>query len=275
MSSVKLEQVRHPESQNDQLSPAQIITVGQPGGTANTEEQFQEAVLSQLKRIIWGPAVGNWYSNFSGSGVKSLQELSSGIVSGSVTFPDMFLETDPDLGNVIWTNTKSGSQVTSETWTNTVTSKLVKSIDYTYTSSKLTQEVRKVFGADGTTITAQATIVYVYSGNEVSSYTLNRDVTDTGGAVTFPDLFLEVDPDLGNVIRTSTKVGSLTSAEAWTNTATSKLVKSIDYTYNGNKIDHEVRKVFAIDGTTITAQATITYVYSGNEVSSYTLNRDV
>lgn len=79
--------------------------------------------------------------------------------------------------NIENTLTYSGSLVTQEKWVNTLTSKTVRQVDYTYTSGKVTKEVRKIFASDGTTVLAQETLDYTYTtGGRLSKETYTRDV---------------------------------------------------------------------------------------------------
>jgi hypothetical protein len=87
------------------------------------------------------------------------------------------LDDEPGSVGTTYTVTRSGSRVTQEKWVNTGNSFTIKQIDYTYVSDKVTTEVRKVFSAaDGTTVIAQKTLTYVYSGNLVVGETVTRDV---------------------------------------------------------------------------------------------------
>lgn len=74
---------------------------------------------------------------------------------------------------------------------------------------------------------------------------------------------------------TNTKVGSQITQEKWAKTAGGANIKTIDYTYTGNKVTTEVRKVFATNGVTIIAQVTITYSYTGSTVTGETIVRNV
>lgn len=71
--------------------------------------------------------------------------------------------------------TYSGILVTKEEWKRNDAT-LIKSIDYTYVAINVITEVRKVFAADGTTIVAQVTWSYVYTGVQVISATMIRNV---------------------------------------------------------------------------------------------------
>ena len=73
---------------------------------------------------------------------------------------------------VMW----SGAYASTETWTNPSTSHNIRTIAYTYTGSLLTQEVWKVFAADGTTITGQVTYTYTFTLNRASGGTTTRNV---------------------------------------------------------------------------------------------------
>ena len=86
------------------------------------------------------------------------------------------LDNEPVGTGVTYAVTRSGSQVTQETWTNTATTKTIKTIAYTYTGNRVTQEVRTVYATDGITIVAQATITYTYTGNTVTGDTTVRNV---------------------------------------------------------------------------------------------------
>lgn len=86
------------------------------------------------------------------------------------------LDNEPVGTNVTYAVTRSGNHVTQEKWTNTATTKNIKTIAYTYTGNQVTQEVRTVYATDGATIVAQATITYTYSGNTVTGDSTVRNV---------------------------------------------------------------------------------------------------
>jgi hypothetical protein len=77
---VRYDRVRVADSKDDQKSPAQIVTGALTGSV--TQEDYQEFVLSQIKRIIWGTAPGNWYLDFASLGILSLKELSKVVGDG-------------------------------------------------------------------------------------------------------------------------------------------------------------------------------------------------
>jgi hypothetical protein len=70
--------VRRADALDDQKSAANIVGAD---GASVTQEDLQEYVLSQIKRVIFGNNVGNWFSDFVGSGILSLKDISTAIVS--------------------------------------------------------------------------------------------------------------------------------------------------------------------------------------------------
>ena len=89
---------------------------------------------------------------------------------------DFLLDNEPDSLNNTYSNTISGGKVTQEVWVRTAGATNIKVIDYTYTGPKVTTEVRKVYATDGTTIIAQTTMTYSYTGSVVTGITVTRDV---------------------------------------------------------------------------------------------------
>lgn len=107
----------------------------------------------------------------------SLSQLATG--GSGITYNEFLLENGPiaDTGvdDATYTPTYSGINVTKEEWKRNDAT-LIKSIDYTYTGINITTEVRKVFAANGTTVVAQVTWTYTYSGITLTSATMTRDV---------------------------------------------------------------------------------------------------
>ena len=89
---------------------------------------------------------------------------------------DLFLDSEPTTPGTTWSTTITGGKVTQEKWVRTAGATNLKTIDYTYTVNKVTTEVRKVFATDGTTVVAQNTLTYSYTGNVVSGIVATRDV---------------------------------------------------------------------------------------------------
>ena len=98
-------------------------------------------------------------------------------VSGTgIAAYELFLDAEPTTPNNTYSNTIASGKVTQEKWVRTSDSSNLKTIDYTYTGSKLTTEVRKVFDTDGTTILAQMTLNYTYTSSTLTGETVTRDV---------------------------------------------------------------------------------------------------
>lgn len=89
------------------------------------------------------------------------------------------------------------------------------------------------------------------------------------------DFLLENEPPSAGSSESFTRVGGKLTKETWTRTVGSTTWKTIDYTYTGNLLTTEVRKVFATDGITVVAQLTLTYSYSGNVMTGVTRVRNV
>jgi len=99
--------------------------------------------------------------------------------SGGLTYTEFLLDSEPtkETGatDCTYTPTYATGKITKEEWfRNDAT--LIKSIDYTYASGKVSTEVRKVFAANGTAILAQVTWSYSYTGNNLILATMTRDV---------------------------------------------------------------------------------------------------
>jgi hypothetical protein len=87
---------------------------------------------------------------------------------------------------------------------------------------------------------------------------------------------LEVAPNRVGMIYTPTYTGGKVTQERWVQTSNSFEIKRITYTYSGDLASTAQIKVFSItDGTTVVAQKTITYSYSGFQVTGFTVTRDV
>jgi len=88
---------------------------------------------------------------------------------------DFLLVSDPPEPGTDYAITRSGGLVTKEEWTRTG-GNLLKSIDYTRSGGVVTQEDRKVFDTDGTTLLGHLRIVYTRSGGVVTTATYTRVV---------------------------------------------------------------------------------------------------
>lgn len=102
------------------------------------------------------------------------------LITGSgLTYIEFLLDNEPiaETGatDCTYTPTYALGKITKEEWKRNDTT-LIKSIDYSYTGAQVTQEVRKVFAANGTTILAQVTWSYTYTGSNLTSASMTRDV---------------------------------------------------------------------------------------------------
>ena len=61
--------------------------------------------------------------------------------------------------------------------------------------------------------------------------------------------------------------GNRVTKETWKRAADGTQIKTIDYTYTGNLVTQEVRKIYAEDGIRIVAQKTVVYNYSNNNTA--------
>lgn len=87
---------------------------------------------------------------------------------------------------------------------------------------------------------------------------------------------LDNEPVSEGTTYTLTRLGNKVTQEKWVQTVGSNVIKTIDYTYTGNLVTQEVRKVYdRATGLTVIAQVTIVYSYVGNSVTSETITRNV
>ena len=68
----RYDRVRVADMTDDQKTAAQIVT-GATGGSV-TQEEYQEFVLSQMKRMIFGDLAGNWYDDFLAGNINPLAQ---------------------------------------------------------------------------------------------------------------------------------------------------------------------------------------------------------
>ena len=72
---VRYREVRVADLQNDQKTAPQILNA--PAASI-TQEQFQEFILSQIKRIIHGDNAGTWRDDFLALGILDLEDMARG-----------------------------------------------------------------------------------------------------------------------------------------------------------------------------------------------------
>jgi hypothetical protein len=88
---------------------------------------------------------------------------------------DFLLDNEPMSVSTTYTATWVGGIVSKEQWFIAGPIQL-KSIDYTFSNSKVTTEVRKVFAGDGITVIAQSTIAYTYVSDIIQSTIVTRNI---------------------------------------------------------------------------------------------------
>jgi hypothetical protein len=89
---------------------------------------------------------------------------------------DFLLDNEPPTPDNFYANERVSGKVVRETWSHTESLYLLKSIDYTRVGGKVTQEVRKVFGPDGTTVLGQLTLSYNRTGGRIVGATVDRNI---------------------------------------------------------------------------------------------------
>lgn len=158
--------------------------------------------------------------------------------------------------------------------------------DGTFTVASVTDDITFVVNeAIGTSTGGSADFIYPVGAGRVGfdpigllhiTATNVQDAIEEIDAVivTQDDFLLVVEPPAPDNDYTVTRTGSTVSQEKWSRLDTTK-IKTIDYSYISGKVATEVRKVYATDGITITAQATLTYAYGMGLLNSYAWSRDI
>ena len=99
-----------------------------------------------------------------------------------------------------------------------------------------------------------------------------------GGGISTREFLLDNEPigETGGVdcTYTPTYTGLLVTREEWRRDDNT-LIKRVDYTYTGNHVATEVRKVYDDAGDVVVAQLTWTYNYAGNVMTSATMVRNI
>lgn len=113
-----------------------------------------------------------------------------------------------------------------------------------------------------------------FTGTDLQTVLNQIDGAISAGGVSLNDFLLENEPPAPSNNYSNTFVGNHVTQEVWKRLDTTN-IKTIDYTYVGNRCTVEVRKVYASDGVTINAQLTITYTYVGNKMTSDTRVRNI
>ena len=75
---IRYNAVRRADNVDDQLSAA---TIAAREASSVTQEDLQEGVLSQLKRILVGDDVGSWDQDFVAGGFRALKQLNQDLAA--------------------------------------------------------------------------------------------------------------------------------------------------------------------------------------------------
>ena len=78
-SKIRYGVVRRADTYDDQKPPAAIESAE---ALALTQEEYQEYILSQIKRIIFGSNTGQWKEDFEAAGIMGLGELTTAVQAG-------------------------------------------------------------------------------------------------------------------------------------------------------------------------------------------------
>lgn len=173
---LRYEHVRRADSLDDQKTAIAIVT---SESVSTTQEQLQEFVISQLKRIIFGNNFGKWYNDFIVGGIRSLADISAAIGPGPVvnpiTHPQLrqlihFIEEGPAEGFPSGATKQilpSGEPFPTQViwWLDVgMTKKIVdKTVTRNFNKTPSTI-VWRMFDVNGTTILTTITDIITYSG---------------------------------------------------------------------------------------------------------------
>jgi hypothetical protein len=123
----------------------------------------------------------------------------------------------------------------------------------------------------------------VVSRDALDNLTFTDPVTGTktlaqlaaSAGLSLTDFLLDCAPNAIGITYVLTYGSGKVTQELWKRTSNNATVKTIDYTYTGNKVNTETTKVYDTPGTTVVGQTTETYSYSGNTVTGSAKTRDV
>jgi hypothetical protein len=91
-------------------------------------------------------------------------------------YVDFLLDNDPVTVATTLAITRVGGLVTSLTWTDNATSKIVKTVDLARSGSLVSSSIVKIYATDGITVVAQTTSTNSYVGTLVASTITTRDL---------------------------------------------------------------------------------------------------
>lgn len=138
---------------------------------------LQDTITRDLNVITWRASGAMMFKDEANPSGLTLTQLAA--TSTGLTYTEFLLDNEPtaETGatDCVYTITRTSGHVSKEEWKRNDTT-LIKSIDYTYTTGRITTEIRRVFDTNGTTVLAQVTWVYTYAGGLLISATMTRNV---------------------------------------------------------------------------------------------------
>lgn len=142
-------------------------------------------------------------------------------------------------------------------------------------------QIHSQFSGSGTS-SGSWQLVYRTGGHTVGldpttlamSSSVGHDVMSYAKEETYQRL-IEGEPAGFGVNESLTYSGNKVTKETWTRAADGSKIKTIDYSYTGNFVTQELRKVYAEDGARIVAQKTLNYTYQGANAVTVSSSRDI
>lgn len=153
---VRYKEVRGADARDDQKSAAQILNAD---ALSVTQEDLQEFVLSQIKRIIYGNDAGIWKGDFVGAGISSLADTTRRLIN--------FIDQGPVEGY------PSGyKEITGVPWPTAITwyidatkaKKIVEKLITRNVEQAPTQIIWRLYAEDGVTVRITSTDTIVNTG---------------------------------------------------------------------------------------------------------------
>lgn len=175
---------------DEPVSGGDLLTISGSGNADGV--YFVQAVITESILQVSGSfsgsgtSTGSWFLAYT-PGAKAVgYDPTTMAFSSSVTH-DLFgfakdttyqrlLEEDPAGIGVNDSISYSANRVTNETWRRATDNSVIKTVDYTYSGAKVSQEIRKIYAEDGVRIVAQKTVLYTYSGNSAITVSSSRDI---------------------------------------------------------------------------------------------------
>lgn len=159
-----------------QVADKVVITGSAAAGTYTINSVINATTFDVVEAIVTSAGGTVAFRHPSGAtkvgvSVTRVTQANPATTTLQVTLEDLdvalLLEQEPSRPDNNYDHTITSGKVTQERWKRGDTT-LIRSIDYTYSGSKVATEVRKVFATDGTTILGQDTRTYAYPGSAVT-----------------------------------------------------------------------------------------------------------